>query len=390
MFRCETAARAGLFGFALTQFVACSAVAADLPAATQKILAESQLSPAILAGFEHELAIPQEWLDGARQEKVVRLTSTLSPTEFRKLIAPFQERYPFIKAEYSKSTAQQREMGTIVAYQAGRYLSDVISSYSGAYHLFVEANALEDLRSLPAFAELPDSSKSANGLWVAYRRQFYCTAYNTNLVKESDLPKRWEDLLTSPFWRDGAIGAGNLPQLWLLSLWGAKGEDYVRDYIPRFFNVVKPQIRKEGASAMVSLVVAGEFRMSIPASEYRVFNMMKKGAPVSFHCPDPVPVSEPRMSILRGNPHPNASRMLVNWMISKEGQIALHAATGSPPVHKDLQRAEFVPFADQLLGRDYAVRTDEVLEESHSKLLTIWNEQWGRVGGVVDSSADAE
>ena len=97
------------------------------------------------------------------------------------------------------------------------------------------------------------------------------------------------------------------------------------------------------------------------------------------------------MSILRGNPHVYASRILVNWIISKEGQIALHAATGSPPVHKDLQRAEFVPFADRLLGRDYAIRTDEVLEESHAKLLTIWNEQWGKGGGTVsESGADSD
>ncbi len=117
--------------------------AADLPQATQKLIADSKLDPSILDGLDRELAVPRAWLDGARGEGTVRLSSTLSPNEVKNLLTPFQERYPFIKVAYSRGTAQQREMGMIVAFKEGRYLSDVISSYSGAYSLFVEANALD-------------------------------------------------------------------------------------------------------------------------------------------------------------------------------------------------------------------------------------------------------
>lgn len=371
------------FGLSVSFFVSdgARALAAELPAATQKLLTDAKLPASMSVGIDHELAVPKVWEEGARREGGVRFSSTFSPTEFRNFIAPFRDRYPFIKVDYSKATAQQRETSILVAYKEGRYVADVISSYSGAYKLFVEAQALDDLRGLPGFLNLGEASRSPQGFWVAYRRQFYCTAYNTNLVQASELPQRWEDILTNPIWRNGNIGIGNIPQLWLLPLWGTNGESFVRDYIQRFFGVVRPQLRKEGASALVSLVVAGEFRMSIPASEYRVQNMVAKGAPVSFHCPDPVPASEPRMSILRGNPHPNAARLLTNWIISKEGQISLHSSTGSPPVHKDLQRGEFVPFPEVLLGRNYAIRTDDILEEAHPKLLALWNEQWLKVGG---------
>ena len=355
--------------------------AADLPQATQKLIADSKLDPSILDGLDRELAVPRAWLDGARGEGTVRLSSTLSPNEVKNLLTPFQERYPFIKVAYSRGTAQQREMGMIVAFKEGRYLSDVISSYSGAYSLFVEANALDDMRDLPGYANLTDSTRSADGLWVAYHRQFYCTSYNTNLVKKEDLPKKWEDILSNPVWRNGVIGVGNIPQLWLLPLWTTNGDQYVADYIQRFFNTVKPQARREGASALVSLVAAGELKMSIPASDYRVASLMKKGAPVAFHCPDPVPTSEPRMSILKGNPHINASKILVNWVLSKEGQISLHAALGAAPIHKDLQRPEFIGFPDQLLNRNYAVRTEEALTGEHAKLLELWNLSWGQLQG---------
>lgn len=90
------------------------------------------------------------------------------------------------------------------------------------------------------------------------------------------------------------------------------------------------------------------------------------------------------MSILKGNPHLDASKVLVNWVISKEGQIALHAALGAAPIHKDLQRPEFVAFPQELLNRNYAVRTDEALTGEHAKLLELWNQAWGKSQVIVD------
>jgi hypothetical protein len=106
--------------------------AADLPQSTQKLIWDAKLDPSILNGLDQELAVPKAWLEGARSEGIVRLSSTLSPNEVKSLLAPFQERYPFIKVDYSKGTAQQRETGMIIAFKEGRYTSDVISSYSGA------------------------------------------------------------------------------------------------------------------------------------------------------------------------------------------------------------------------------------------------------------------
>ncbi|MFT5540717.1 MAG: ABC-type Fe3+ transport system substrate-binding protein [Alphaproteobacteria bacterium] len=65
-------------------------------------------------------------------------------------------------------------------------------------------------------------------------------------------------------------------------------------------------------NALVALTIAGELPLAIPASEYRVVRSQKKGAPVGYHCPEPVPATMAQMGIFKGNPHINASRLYVN------------------------------------------------------------------------------
>ena len=84
---------------------------------------------------------------------------------------------------------------------------------------------------------------------------------------------------------------------------------------------------------------------------------------------------------LKGAPNINAARMFVNWFLSKEGQIAQYSADYAPPVHKELQRREFVPFADEILHKKDAFRDPAIEVEIQPKLLAYWDELWLKSGG---------
>jgi len=64
-----------------------------------------------------------------------------------------------------------------------------------------------------------------------------------------------------------------------------------------------------------------------------------------------------------------------------EGQIAQYVSDYAPPVHKNLQRKELVPFADQIVGKKDAFRNPGVELEIQPKLLAYWDELWLRGGG---------
>jgi len=247
--------------------------------------------------------------------------------------------------------------------------------------MYKEINAFEDMRTIPNMKNNPEGTQDPEGLWAGMHLRYWCMAYNTKLVKKEDIPKRWEELLTNPVWRNGNLALGNRPQLWALALWRVKGEKWVKEFLGRLFTELKPQLRREGMNAMLELTAAGEFHANIPAAEYRTHQKVLDGAPVSYTCPEPVPAAVSEMGILRGTPYPNAARLFINWFLSKEGQISQYFSDFAPPVHKELRRKEFLPFADQILGKETAYRDPASELEIQPKLLEFWDALWLKGGG---------
>jgi ABC-type Fe3+ transport system substrate-binding protein len=267
-------------------------------------------------------------------------------------------------------------MKPLIAFRSGRILSDVIQGVSGRFHLFEKLGAVVDMRDMPGWNNVPARIRHPKGYWIGFRLRHWCMAYNTGLVAKKDLPKTWDDIVSNSRWHNKKIGLGNRPNLWLANIWGVKGEDWARGYISNLFGTVKPQLRKEGMNALVSLVVAGEFHASMPSSPDRVAEYVKKGAPVAWHCPEPVPTASTGILIVKGTPHLNASRLFVNWLVSKEGQLAQYAADGNPPAHKDMQSKEFLIFPDKTVGKETAFLGINLIHETMPKVMKAWNPLW--------------
>ena len=354
-----------------------NARAQALPKATKAYLAKLKLSPGILKGLDAELAVPKAWIAGMKKEGVVRILGSWKPGQFRVMDAPFRERYPSIKVEYSNSgNYHARVVAPLIAFKEGQYLTDVTTGLGGSATVYEKANALEDLRNLPTFGQQVKGANDPNHKWAAIRLRYWCMAYNTNLVKKSELPKTWNDLITNPYWHNGAIGAGNRPQLWIQMLYGAWGPKRTAAYVKQFFEVVKPQFRKEGMSALLALAAAGEFKAALPAAAYNVRVFQKQGAPLAWHCPSPVPLNTSPIGIFRGNPHLDASRVWVNWMLSKEGQLAQFVADSSPPSHVGMQQKAFFVFPDELAGKKIAFRYDKY----ERPIMAMWTKYWNSAG----------
>jgi ABC-type Fe3+ transport system substrate-binding protein len=367
-------------GVTATLAQAPPAVSADLPKATQAMLQEMGADPSILEGIESEMTVPKAWIEAAQKERKIRVSGSRDVKEFNESIKPFKERYPFINFEYTRVSYNNRVMSILVAYQRGRVITDVMTGFGGSVAQFKEANALESLKDVPNVKKVAaDVMRDEDGFWVGHQVTHWCITYNTKLIKPDDLPKTWDDLLTNPAWREGHLGLGNRPQLWVTPLWGVYGEEWAQSYVERLFTVLKPQLRREGINAMISLTAAGELYGALPGSGYRTQKESGAGAPVGFHCPEPVPMSINLMAILHGGPSTNAAKLFLNWTLSKEGQIAQYVADHSAPVHVDMQGDDrFVPYAQNIKGKKLAVRSASLIEESGDRLFAMWNSQWER------------
>ena len=350
---------------------------AEMPPSAQAVAKALKLGPDILQGWEAEHAVPADWIANAKKTGKLRIIGTWNPKEFNTMAKPFRERYPLLEINYVRGSSNTRTQQPLIAFKQGRHVADVLTGIGGAIFLFKEADALENLRDLPNFANIPEGMGSLNGIWAGIRTRYWCMSYNTNLMKKEDMPKRWEDLITSNRLHNGKLALGRLPQLWILPLWGNKGEAWTTDYVKKIFSEVKPQLRKEGMDALVSLVVAGEFDAAVASADYRVWQIAEKGAPAAWHCPEPVPVAISEAGVLKGSPNVHAGKMFLNWLLSKEGQLSQYNTSKETPVHKALQNKGFSPFPKEIEGKAIAFRSPELLDGSEEKMFKLWTPLWG-------------
>ena len=359
-----------------------AAVPASLPKATEEYLAKLKQNASAMAGLDEELKVPQEWIDGAKKEGKLSILHTIDPPQAVVLLKPFKERYPYIQVDYNRG-AHEEKMKALVAVEAGRPTTDIIIGVGGLFFMMKEAGMNADLRSMPTWNTVPEGFKDPNGLWVGTHLRHWSMAFNKNKVKEQDMPKTWDELLTNPIWRNGNLALGNRPQLWMLQLWRNKGEQWAKDYLTKMFTEVKPQLRKEGMNAMIDLLGAGEYYATVPSAEYRTYQAVLEGAPVLWWSPEPIPLATSELTVLKKATNPYSARIFSNWLLSKEGQVAQYVSDFAPPVHKDMRDPAWLPFADKIVGRPTALRYPEDEETIQPKLLEFWEQLWLKGGGTA-------
>ena len=358
---------------ALAITAASPARAADMPPSAQKLVQTLKLAPDLVEGWEKEHVVPEAWIAEAKKVGELRINGSWSHKDFREISKPFLERYPFVEIKYARGSTHVRARVPLIAFKEGRFVADVITGIDSSLIQYRQADALTNMRDLPNLANIPDGMGSATGNWVGFRMRFYGMSYNPKLVKKEDMPRRWEDLITATHLHGGKIALWRGVTSWALPLWEVKGEAWMTDFIHKLFNTVKPQLRKEGARALVALVGAGEFDAMLPTAAYQVKLEADKGAGVAFHALDILPVTASALGVLKGTPGTGASKLFVNWLISKEGQLAQFAADGNPPIHKELQARGFTAYPDEIRGKKIAFRDPELLGDDMKALYKILN-----------------
>jgi iron(III) transport system substrate-binding protein len=361
--------------------MASPALAENMTKATEAMLAEAKLDPSVLAGLDKELAVPQAMIDGAKKEGMLKVRLTLGEPLFDKVWKVFAARYPGIKYEYVRGIGPERAVVALVAFKRGTIVSDVVGSFDVLLDEYEAAKALDRVDDLPAFKSIPAAFTAWD--FAAYRTEHWGVGYNTKKVKREELPKTWDELVTNPRWSNGKVGMAVNANTWIPSLTGQFGDKWADEYMEAIFSKMKPQLRKERLSMLPQLNNLGEFDLGIPAGDFIYKVQQDRGMDINVHFPEPVPTTSAPVGIIAGNPHINASRLFVNWLLSKEGQIALHVYDAEIPAHKDLPPDRFMAYPKELAGKKLAPADDKVVRHIPA-LMEKWHKLWIAAGGKVE------
>jgi iron(III) transport system substrate-binding protein len=325
---------------AAAMLVAACAPAAGTPASGTNAPSAAQTErPASAAGATTTTpaAWETEWertLAAAREEGVIAL-SQQPGGNFREWISHFERKYPGIRIELSGMTGSEASARILAERRGDQFLRDV--HQGGAESLngtLKPAGALDPFRPALILPEVLDDSKwlkgfddgfaDVEGMYTyAFSTELVPTVYvNRDFVPESEL-SRVEDLL-DPKWRGrmtfydprqsgkGSSDAAHYVQL--------KGEDWFRQLLAQ-----EPVITFDRRQ-QIEWAVRGRYPIGLSLSNTVLPEFQEQGAglhivPLAYKTPLGARISMSKtIAIINRAPHPNAAKVFVNWVLSREGQ----------------------------------------------------------------------
>ncbi len=280
-----------------------------------------------LQGPDREKAL----VEGARAEgKVVMYSAMIENQALRPIKEAFQRKYPFIEAEFWRADTRDLINKTLAETRARATVADIVEG-GGVSQTLVRAGVTQPF-SLPGAKALAPSLVDAKGMWVATRVSYFGLAYNTRLVSEAEAPKTYQDLL-DPKWRGKIAWAANTETggammfISFIRAWlgEEKGEDYLRE-------LGKQEIVNLSGSPreVVNKVMAGEYPLALSIFLHHPIISALQGAPVAPRPMEPVLGNASVMVLLKSAPHPHAALLLMDFILSKEGQTVIKNADYFP------------------------------------------------------------
>jgi len=270
-------------------------------------------------------------ITGARKEGFLNLYSSAITEHMNAVIAAFEKKYG-VKVRLWRGGSEDILQRTVTEARGGRFDVDLVETASTQI-IAIDREKLLQAYQTPVAADLMRESVIAGAPWLPSRLIVFTGAYNTNLVKKADLPRRYEDL-ANPKWK-GKLGIEADDNNWLMAVAGALGEDkgvaLFRDIVAR--NGIS--VRK-GHTLMANLVASGEVPIALTIYYHEVEPLKRAGAPIEELNIAPVFAFTAGAGLARRASHPHAAVLFLDFLLS-DGQKVL-ADHDNVPTNLKFQR----------------------------------------------------
>lgn len=202
---------------------------------------------------------------------------------------------------------------------------------------------------------------------------------NTNLVKSGEITlyqdmmnSRWKGKILT---RDPTI-PGSGEKFWTVTGEVHKGWDWVREFVAR----QEPVITRDMRLAM-DWVTQGKVAIVIGVNENTVWDYYQAGAPVGWAVLKDggyTTVGGHVIGVVKEAPHPDAARVFLNWMLSKEGQERIIPRVNSPSWRLDVSTEGINPILIPELRRKYFNSDSEEFALKYDEFRKLNKQIWSK------------
>jgi iron(III) transport system substrate-binding protein len=281
-----------------------------------------------------------------KEGEVVWYSVLLINQILRPMVEAFEKKYPGIHVKYSRQTTGEVALKLANEARAGKMQADVFDGTAGIFSA-LSPDLMEKLPDGVA-RDFPPEYRDPQGYWAAVNLFILTPAINTELVKAADAPKSYQDLL-DPKWRgrmawttdptvNGPPGfIGNI----LITMGEAGGMDYLRTLAgQKIVNVPAAQ------RVVLDQVINGQYPLGLMTMNHHSAISSGEGAPVAWLKVEPAVGSLDHMGLLKNSPHPNAGKLLAEFVLSEDGQ-------------KVVQEANYIPASPNVAAKTPTLKPDE-------------------------------
>ncbi len=274
------------------------------------------------------------------------------------------------RATYPKIAIRRRTLGLgarVPAHQPGipvEHQERRRGQFLGrlALHLLEAAEVARRAHAARRPALRGASTRTRRAIYATWRASLSVMGYNTNLVTAADAPTGYADLL-DPKWK-GKLTKSH-PSYSGTSLTGTFAITKVLgwDYLEKLSKQGVQQL--QSTTATPKSIASGERAVMVDGNEYNMFIEIDSKSPVKIIYPkEGTPFVTSPTAIFADAPHPNAARVLQNFLYTAKIQQLLVNEGGQRSVHPDVKEpADRTPLKDiKLLPDDAAAMLPQIAE----------------------------
>jgi iron(III) transport system substrate-binding protein len=343
-----------------------------------------------------------EWertVGAARKEGEVMLYAS---NDYEILFKEFQKKYADIavKGFYGRgSDVAQRIMAE---RRAAKPIADLyIDGMTTGYNVLYKGKVLDPIKPALILPEVADESKWWRGkhhyvdpegkyLFIFNGQSRVELAYNTKLVNPKEIRSYWD--LLNPKWKGKIValdpttgGAGTSVRFIYHSPF--LGREFLRRLLTETEIIISRDSRQMAdwlAGGRVAFAIfSGIDRMDLDKAKEQglpvgwfVAGDLKEGAAIT--------AGSGGLALINGAPHPNAAKVAINWLLSREGQMAYQKIFAAPDIGPDSLRIDIpkdtVPLASRRVDGEEAKypQTDKAEWMDFTPIRKFINEVWSK------------
>jgi len=310
-------------------FLAICAVLGGVGLSSMEFVIAAEAKPAWQLDWEKTIKAAEE--EGA---VTIYMTQGFEPV-FRDI---FQKKFPRIKVVSATGRGPELSQRVMSERRANKFAADVyISGNISPYTVFYRAKILEPIKPLLVLPEVTDTT-----VWYEGRQHYddpegrYIfvfegtprsgeITFNTKLVNPSEIKSYWD--LLNPKWKGKIVSVDPLVPgpISAAHIFFYRQPDLGAEFLRRLHADTDIAIVRSNEQ-MLDWLSSGKFAFGIGARD--VDTAMMQGLPLSQFLPgslkegSSVTAYNGTLSFFNRAPHPNAAKVAVNWLLSREGQSA--------------------------------------------------------------------